>query len=96
MDNTDYTGNLDMVIVTSAEFQKNYGRYKDTALREPVSITSHGRESLVVLSADEYKRLKALDERRALHPSELPGDLHEALMDAKAPEWTSRFNDEME
>ena len=52
--------------VTSAEFQKAFGRYCEEALREPVTITHHGRESLVLLSAGEYRRLKERD-REALH-----------------------------
>lgn len=50
-----------MITITAAEFQKQFGRYRDAALTEPVSITHHGRDSIVMLSADEYKRLKALD-----------------------------------
>lgn len=53
-----------MVTATSAEVQKQFGRYREVALREPVIITNHGRDSLVMLSAEEFKRLKALDTRR--------------------------------
>jgi len=56
-----------MVTVTAAELQRQFGRYRDLALKEPVSITHHGRETLVVLSADEYRRLKSLDDRQALY-----------------------------
>ncbi len=61
-----------MVTVTAAELQKQFGRYRETAIKEPVSITHHGRESLVMLSAEEYKRLKALDTRQAFYADELP------------------------
>ena len=74
-----------MVTITSAELQKQFGRYREMALREPVSVTHHGRESLVVMSADEFKRLKALDTRRAVHPWELPDDLAEALETVEPP-----------
>jgi prevent-host-death family protein len=50
-----------MITITAAELQKQFGRYRDAALTEPVSITHHGRDSIVMMSADEYKRLKALD-----------------------------------
>jgi prevent-host-death family protein len=50
-----------MRTITSAEFQRNFGRYQDVALTEPVAITRNGRERLVVLSADEYHRLKQQD-----------------------------------
>jgi prevent-host-death family protein len=47
-----------MITVSSAEFQRNFGVYQDRALTAPVAITRNGRERLVVLSADEYRRLK--------------------------------------
>jgi prevent-host-death family protein len=50
-----------MITITSAEFQRNFGLYQDTALKEPVTITRNGRERVVVLSADEYHRLKRRD-----------------------------------
>ena len=64
-----------MVTVTSAEMQKQFGRFRDIAQREPVTVTNHGRESLVMLSADEFKRLKALDTRKAYYTHELPDDI---------------------
>lgn len=64
-----------MKSVTSAEFQKNFGTYKEAALRAPVAITNHGRESLVVLSADEYQRLKAMEARRVKVMRGMPDDM---------------------
>ncbi|MSP81429.1 MAG: type II toxin-antitoxin system Phd/YefM family antitoxin [Alphaproteobacteria bacterium] len=85
-----------MVTVTSAEFQKQFGRFRELAQREPVAITNHGRESLVLISADEFKRLKELDTRRAYYAWELPDDLAQALDTAAAPDWTARFDREIE
>jgi PHD/YefM family antitoxin component YafN of YafNO toxin-antitoxin module len=84
-----------MVTVTAAELQKQFGRFRDLALREPVSVTHHGRDSLVILSADEYVRLKALDSRQAVHPWELPDDLAEALENAEPPAFTAQFDHEL-
>lgn len=64
-----------MVTITAAELQNSFGRWRDRAQREPVSVTHHGRESVVVMSADEYKRLKALDTRQAFYAHELPDDI---------------------
>lgn len=64
-----------MVTITAAELQNHFGRYRDMAQKEPVSVTHHGRESIVVMSADEYKRLKALDTRRTYYAHELPADV---------------------
>jgi len=63
---------------------------------EPVSVTHNGRESLVVLSADEFKRLKALDTREALYAWELPQDLADALETAEPPAFTAQFDHELE
>ena len=49
--------------VSSAEFLKNYGRLADTALTEAVTITRNGRDRLVLVSVDEYERLKRRDRR---------------------------------
>ena len=46
------------VRVTTANFIKHYGRLADRALSEPLTITKNGHDRLVVLSADEYERLK--------------------------------------
>jgi len=81
--------------VTSAEFQKAFGRYREVALAEPVSITNHGRESLVLLSAAEYRRLKSRD-RVALRPWELPDDMIAALEAAEPSAAAEQFNHEMD
>lgn len=46
-----------MTRVTATEFKNNIGAFSDAAMREPVIITSHQRDRLVLLSADEYRRL---------------------------------------
>ena len=83
------------VTVSSGEFLKAYGRMTETALREPVSITSHGRERLVLISADEYRRLKTND-RQALYPWEMDDAMIAALETAQVPEETKRFDHEIE
>lgn len=52
-----------MATVTSAEAQKNFGRYREQALAEPVVVTQYGKPSVVIISAIEYERLKELDRR---------------------------------
>ena len=46
-----------MTRVTATEFKNNIGAFSDAAMIEPVIITSHQRDRLVLLSADEYRRL---------------------------------------
>ncbi len=48
-----------MLNVTATEFQRKFGVYQDKALKEPVSIQKGGRERLVLLSFDEYQKLKS-------------------------------------
>jgi prevent-host-death family protein len=50
-----------MEITTSAEFQRKLGHFQDRALVEPIMVTRNGRERVVLISADEFKRLKRLD-----------------------------------
>jgi prevent-host-death family protein len=59
-----------MITVTASEFQQHFGRYQDEALTQPVAITRNGRERLVVMSVDEYRRLKRRD-REVLRAGEL-------------------------
>jgi PHD/YefM family antitoxin component YafN of YafNO toxin-antitoxin module len=50
-----------MQSVSAVEFQRHFGRYQDEALKQPLSITRNGRDRLVVLSLEEYQRLKRRD-----------------------------------
>ncbi len=50
-----------METITSADFQRKIGHYQDRALVEPVMVTRNGRERVVLISADEFKRLKRRD-----------------------------------
>jgi antitoxin Phd_YefM of type II toxin-antitoxin system len=63
-----------MIRVSSAEFQRAFGLLADKALTAPIAITKHGRDHLIVLSAEEYARMKR-GYRRVGLTSELPDDL---------------------
>jgi prevent-host-death family protein len=67
------------VTVSAAEFQRNFGRYQDEALQRPVVITRNGRERLVVMSTEEYRRL-----RRRAREVLLAGELTDTELDAIA------------
>jgi prevent-host-death family protein len=62
-----------MRTVAASELQRKLGEVQDTALKEPVAITRNGRERLVLMSIDEYRRLKRRD-REALWAWELSED----------------------
>lgn len=46
-----------MTRVTVTEFKNNIGTFSDAAMHEPVIITSHQRDRLVLMSVEEYRRL---------------------------------------
>lgn len=46
------------VKINAAAVQKNFGKYQDLALAEPVTVTKYGRDSVVILSAAEYGRMR--------------------------------------
>ena len=78
-----------ILTVTSADFQRNLGLYQDEALKKPVAITKNGRPRTVLISAEEYARLKRRD-RRVLEAGEVSERQIAALREAKVPD---RFAD---
>jgi len=74
----------DAVTVSAAEFQRNIGKYQDIALTKAVAITKNGRERTVLLSAEEYSRLKKRD-RRVLATEELSEQQLDAIRAARVP-----------
>jgi prevent-host-death family protein len=50
-----------MQTVSAKDAKYNFGRLLDTARAQPVMVEKHGRPVVVVLSVEEYVRLKTLD-----------------------------------
>ncbi len=73
-----------MTTTSASDFQKRLGEFTDIARREPVLITRHGRPSLVLLAAEDYQRLKEIEERstKAVKTVDLPAETIEAMTDA--------------
>ena len=84
----------DPVRVTAAEFQRNIGRYQDMALTKPVAITKNGRERTVLISSEEYERLKRRD-REVLLPGDLSEEDIEAIRNAKVADEYAYLNEEL-
>ena len=53
-----------MITKTSAEAQNQFGQLLDTAQREPVAITRHGRPAAFVISTQEMDVFRALREEK--------------------------------
>ncbi len=84
----------DMVKVPAAEFQKNFGRYQDVALTRPVTVTRNGRERTVMISAEEYHRLKRR-ERQVLGLDDFTQADLDAIRKAEPPADAAQFDGEL-
>jgi PHD/YefM family antitoxin component YafN of YafNO toxin-antitoxin module len=59
-----------MARVSATELQKNFGKWSEKAINEPVAIERHGREVLYLISANQFRQMRSL-EREALYAWEL-------------------------
>ncbi|RWK54508.1 type II toxin-antitoxin system Phd/YefM family antitoxin [Mesorhizobium sp.] len=84
-----------MIKVSAAEFQRNIGRYQDMALTQPVVVTSNGRERTVMISTEEYHRLKRR-ERQVLGLDDFDDADIAALEATSAPESSKAFDHELD
>lgn len=85
----------DMVKVSAAEFQRNIGRYQDLALTRPVAVTRNGRERTVMISIEEFRRLKRRD-REMLGLDDFTDMDIAALENARAPDAAEAFDTDLE
>src|SRR6266850_6880272 len=83
-----------MIKVSAAEFQRNIGRYQDVALTQAVAVTRNGRERTVLISVEEYERLKRRD-RQVLRPEDFSEEDIAALEQTRAPESAKAFDSEL-
>jgi len=88
------TRTAEMVKVSAAEFQRNIGRYQDLALTQPVAVTRNGRERTVMISIEEYRRLKRRD-RQVLSLDDFSEADIAALETTRAPEASKAFDHEL-
>lgn len=91
MDDTDRQG----IKVSAAELQRNMGRYQDLALTRPVVVTRNGRERTVIISVDEYRRLKRYD-REVLGLEDFSEADLAAIERAEPPASSEEFDSEVE
>lgn len=84
----------DILTVTASEVAKNFGRYQDVALTQPVAVSSNGRAKTVIVSADEWRRLKRRD-RQARRIEEMGADFFALLAKTEPPPEAAQFDDEL-
>ena len=68
----------------ATEVSKNFGAFHDKALAEPVRVTKYGRETVYIVSAETFHRLKQ-SERRALASVDLTDAEAAAIAAAQVP-----------
>lgn len=83
-----------VIRVSDTEFQRDIGRYQDIALSQPVTVTRDGRQSTVLISTEEYRRLKRR-ERRVMAPEDFTDADIAALEAARPPADAEAFDDEL-
>ena len=83
-----------MIKVPAAEFQRNIGRYQDLALRQPVAVMRNGRDSCVLISTEEYRRLKRRD-RRVVTIDEVTDEEAALIAAAQYPEGYEHLDEEL-
>ncbi|HEY1630159.1 MAG TPA: hypothetical protein VGF56_02535 [Rhizomicrobium sp.] len=80
--------------MSADEFQRNTGVYQDMALTNPVAITKDGQERTVLLSSQEYHRLKRRD-RQVLGLGDLTENDIAAIAGAKVDPKYNHLDDEL-
>lgn len=85
---------MDPVRITAKELVENIERYRRLALTQPVEVTVDRTESIVMISATEYQRLKRRDRRVMTLDDFTDQDI--ALLEAtEAPEESRKFDREI-
>lgn len=81
--------------VSTADLVENLGTVTDRALVEPVTVTKEGRDRFVLMSVEEYSRLKQRD-RHMASIRELTDDEIEAIAKAEVPAEYAPLDNELE
>ena len=84
-----------MVRISAGELQRQWGRVQDMALAEPVIVTCKGRDRMVLLSTEEYNRLKRRD-REVMSLADFTDADIAAIKNVKPSAAATAFDHEME
>jgi PHD/YefM family antitoxin component YafN of YafNO toxin-antitoxin module len=57
-----------MQTVSATDFESDFRHYRGEALKAPLTVVGDGQDALIVMSVDEYRRLKRHE--RAVFPTE--------------------------
>jgi len=71
-----------MVEISSAEASRNFSQYREKAEQEPVIVLHYNKPSVVIISAQEFERLKRRD-KKVLATEDMPDWLAELVISGK-------------
>lgn len=66
---------------TFSEVNRQSGEILDTALIEPVALTKHGKEKLIIITAEKYHHLMGQSSAVAYTLEDAPDDIHTSLLE---------------
>jgi prevent-host-death family protein len=79
---------------SARDCQRKWGTVQDAAIVQPVTISNNGRDRLVMMSVEEYRRLKRRD-RHVMTLADFTDADVAAIEAARAPEEAAAFDDEV-
>ncbi|MGO7758345.1 prevent-host-death protein [Rhizobium leguminosarum bv. viciae] len=65
---------------TFSDMNRASGEILEAALVEPVSLTKRGKDKLVILTAEQYRKLVGRSHTQAYGLLDAPEDIHQELM----------------
>lgn len=77
--------------VSAKEVASKFGYYTDEAMLRPVGVQRHGTTRIVMLSLNEYERLKRRD-RQVIRTEDLDDETLNAILTAEIPERARALN----
>lgn len=62
--------------ISTAEFIRHFGRYHDEAQKSPITLTKHGRPSVVVVPVELFEKILGSEDPRISYAAgEMPDEL---------------------
>lgn len=78
----------------ATDVQRRFAFWKRRALQRPVMVRNHGQDEIVMLSAEEYARLKRRD-REVLRAEDFSDEDLKAIAAAKVPDEHAHLDAEL-
>lgn len=84
--------------ISAVEFQREFGRFRILAHREPVTITNHGRADVVLISHEQYLAYQQFEQYAptALLANEVPKETIDQFGSVPLSPEADGFDDEID